>query len=160
MNINVKKDQQKLGELHDAMTKIVGDAESAGRNMSADENAKFDSLMEEHTNLEKEVERKMKLQGITKQDVEKVEELAERKGESVDQVRDYKEASKGAYLSYLRNGFHGMSQKEIEIMKRAQSSGTDSEGGFTVDEMIADEIVKTMAYYGGMRDVCNVLVDH
>ena len=157
MNHNVKKDQEKLGQLHDAMSKIVEGANESGRNMDAEENAKFDGLMSEHTELEKSVERKLKLAGITKQEIEKVEQIAERKGESVDQVQDFKENSRGAYLSYLRNGLHGMSQKELEIMKRAQSSGVDSEGGYTVDEMISDAIVKAMAYYGGMREVCNVI---
>jgi len=157
MNHNVKKDQEKLGQLHDAMTKMVEDANSAGRNMDSEENAKFDSLIEEHGNLEQAIERKLRLAGITKQEVEKVEQIAERKGESVDQVMDFKEQSRKAYLSYLRHGLNGMSQKEIDVMKRAQSSSVDSEGGYTVDEAISDAITKSMANYGGMREVCTVI---
>jgi len=157
MDFNLKNDQEELGRLHDTAQKLVEDASNAGRQMDSEENAKFDSLIEKHTELEKAVERKLRLQGLKSDDVEKVEKIAERKGQTVEQVEDFKEQSRAAFISYLRKGIRGMSQNEREIMMRAQSAGTDSEGGFTVDEAIADQITKTMANYGGMRQVATVL---
>ncbi len=157
MDFNVKKDQDELGRLHDAATKLVEDASAAGRNMDTDENARFDELIAKHGELEKAVARKLKLQGIKSDEVEKIEELAERSGKSADETYNQKELSRNALASYLRGGIHNMTPQEREIMSRAQSSGTDSEGGFTVDEVIASEIVQAMAQYGGMRDAATVI---
>jgi len=157
MDFDLKKDFDKLGELHEAMTGLVKAADLRGGNMDETENAKFDALNTEHTNLEKAIERKKTLKGHKSQEVEKVEQIAERKNESVDEVINFKEESRKAYQSYLKNGFKGMSQKEIEVMQRAQTSGTDSEGGFTVDETMSSSIIKTMAEFGGVRSVATIL---
>lgn len=157
MDFNVKKDQDELGRLHDAATKLVEDASTAGRNMDTDENARFDDLIAKHTELEKAVARKLKLQGIKSDEVVKIEELAERSGKSADETHNQKEQSRKALASYLRGGLFNMSAEERNIMKRAQSSSVDTEGGFTVDEVIASEIIQSMAKYGGMRDAATVI---
>jgi len=157
MDFDLKKDHEKLGELHDAMSGLIKGAELRGANMDKDENAKFDALNTQHTDLEKAIERKKALNGHASIEVEKVEKIAERKGETADQVRDFKEESKNALNSYLRGGFGKMSTKEIEVMKRAQSAGTDSEGGYTVDEELSNQIIKSMLAYGGLRGVAQIL---
>lgn len=157
MNIDLKKDFDKLGELHDAMSNLVKDADLRGVNMDETENAKFDALNTEHTNLEKAIERKKTLNGHDSLEQENIEQIAEKKGETADQVRDFKEASKSALTSYLRGGFAVMSANEMEVMKRAQSAGTDSEGGFTVDETMASSITRSMLEFGGVRSVATIL---
>ena len=157
MEINLKKDFDKLGELHDAMSNLVKGADLRGGNMDESENAKFDALNTEHTNLEASIERKKTVNGHTSKEEEKIEKIAERKNESVDEVKDFKEASRKAYQSYLRGGFDKMSTKEIEVMKRSQTAGTDSQGGYTVDESMSSSIIKTMAEFGGVRSVATIL---
>ena len=157
MDFDLKKDHEKLGELHDAMSGLIKGAELRGANMDKDEDAKFDALNTQHTDLEKAIERKKALNGHASTEVEKIEKIAERKGESVDQVQAFKEASRTAFESYLRGGFDKMSTKEVEVMKRAQSAGVDSEGGYTVDETMATEITRSMLEFGGVRSVATIL---
>ena len=159
MDYNVKKDQEELGRLYDAAQNLVKTAENSGRNMDSEENEKFDSILAQHGELEKAIERKRKLAGISSDEIEAVEEKAERSGKSVDEVQNNKENVRNSLSKYLRFGMNGMNPEELAIMNavRAQSSGTDSEGGYTVDEAIADSITKTMAQYGGMRNVANVI---
>ena len=76
MDLNVKKDQEKLGSLYEAAQSLVKVAESAGRNMDTEENAKFDSILVEHGELEKAIERKLKLNGIASDEVENIEKKA------------------------------------------------------------------------------------
>lgn len=157
MDFETKKDFDELGELHEAMTGLIKSADLRGGNMDEAENAKFDALNIRHTNLEKAIERKKIANGLSSEAIEKVEKIAERKGESVMQVEDFKEESRKAYISYLKGGLSKMSTKELEVMQRAQTSGTNSEGGYTVEETMSSAIVKTMAEFGGVRSVATIL---
>jgi HK97 family phage major capsid protein len=155
MDYNSKKDYEKLGELAEGMKSLVESAE--GREMTTEEDSRLDDLLKQHTDLEKSIQKKESVaQKLASQD-EKIEQIAERTQKSVDQVNEEKEDFRSVLNKYLKFGERNMNAKELEVLSRAQSSGTDSEGGYTVDEVIFDEITKTMAEYGGMRSVCRVL---
>jgi HK97 family phage major capsid protein len=156
--MNKKEIKEELGRLYDCAQKVVSDSEARGeKTMNADDNARFEGFISEHTELEKKLGQLERLEGINKQEVENVEQIAERKGETADQVRDFKEASRTAFESYLRGGVKGMTANELQVMKRAQSAGTDSEGGYTVDETMSSAIIKAMAQYGGVREAATIL---
>jgi HK97 family phage major capsid protein len=66
---------------------------------------------------------------------------------------------RSAWNSWARRGVAGCSAAEQSILMehRAQSLGTDSEGGFTVPEEMSTRVVEAMKKYGGIVNVCNVL---
>jgi HK97 family phage major capsid protein len=157
MKYNLKKDKEDLARMYEEANSIVQSADIAGREMNEGEKENFDSILARHTELEKSVARKEKLNGLANEKEEKVEKVAERAQKSTDEVKDNEEQVRRAFTSFLRHGIDKMPAQEREIFMRAQSSGTNSEGGYTVDSMIADRIVEQMAYYGGMRDACTVI---
>ena len=155
MTYDSKKDYEKLGELAEGMKSLVESCE--GREMTTEEDSKLDDLLKQHTELEKSIQKKESVAQKLASQGEKVEQIAERTQKSVDQVTEEKNDFRTVLNKYLKYGEKKMTAGEMEILSRAQSSGTDSEGGFTVDEVIFDEITKTMAEYGGMRSVCRIL---
>jgi HK97 family phage major capsid protein len=156
MNFNLKESQEELGRLHDAALKLVADSEARGeKTMPAEINAKFDELMEKHGELEKDIQRKLDVSKISNSQIEKVEEKAERLVKSVDELNDEARQFRGVYDSWLRN--KELTPEQRQIMSRAQTTQTDGTGGFTIDEVIQDEITLKMADFGGVRSVARVI---
>lgn len=159
MNTEIKKLNDQRGEIVEQMQSIVSSAKSLGRDLSDEENAKFDALNEKDTSLEKQIGRLKTLDSKKFDEIEKIEELAEKTKKSVSKIEDEKEMSKRCLQSYLIRGFQGMTNEEREFYKqeRAQSTTTDSEGGYTVATLMGDKIIESMAQFGGMRSVCQVI---
>ena len=89
--------------------------------------------------------------------LKKVEKVAEKRGVSLDEQVDLKDKCEGAFRTYLLRGYGGMTQEERQIMERAQTVGTDSEGGYTVDSFLAESIDKALLEFGGVRSVADVM---
>ena len=157
MKYDVKADLEKAAKFAEDARSIVDNAKSENRDMNTDEETQFDTLMGEHQSAENNANRKAKLNGVFDAQGEKQEELADKLGRSKGEQDNFEKDSRSAFESYVRNGLMGMSQNERDIMKRAQTVGTNSEGGYTVDSMLADQIETFMVNYGGMREVCNVI---
>lgn len=159
MEYNIKADLEKAAKHAEDARAIVDNAKSEKREMNAEEEKRFDSLLEKHQECENTAERKKRLNSIYSDSVEKVEKIAERTKETVSKVEDDKEMSKRCLQSYLLRGFNGMTADEraFYTQERAQSTTTDSEGGYTVATLMGDKIIESMAQYGGMRSVCDII---
>ena len=157
MEYNIKADLEKAAKHAEDARALVDIAKSESRELSNEENTKFDDLMNLHQKAENSAEQKRKLNKIASAKVESVEKIAERTGESVDKVESDKEMSKRCLKSYLLRGVAGMSTEERDFYQRAQSTTTNSEGGYTVDTMMSDAIIQVMLETGGVREVANVI---
>jgi HK97 family phage major capsid protein len=70
---------------------------------------------------------------------------------------------RAAYVQYVRNGIGSVNAEQreqlirgrVEMESRAQSAGTDSEGGYTVPEGFAGYITETMQSFSGLYGAAN-----
>lgn len=64
-----------------------------------------------------------------------------------------------AFDAYLRKGLQGMSAEDRNVLleQRAQSTGTDTEGGFLTHTEFEKKVDEAMKAYGGMRDVASII---
>lgn len=98
---------------------------------------------------------------------------AERNHTDIEQFRvNGSEAGKGGMTAqakaardtmerFVRNGWNALSQDEVRAVRsiqNAQSVGTPSQGGYTVQTDISREWVDQMAAFGGMRQLATQLV--
>jgi HK97 family phage major capsid protein len=156
MNTEIKKIQDKAGEIYDKMQRIYDDAKEEKREVTSEEEARFDALNVEHNATLKKIEQLEVLDKKKHDKIENVEELAERTNRDVEEVKEDKRMADQVLRSYLIRGVNGLTQEEREYMTRAQSTTTNSEGGYTVDETMGNKIIETMKNFGGMRSVCDI----
>lgn len=152
----IKKLQDEAGEIFDKQKRIYADAEAEGKEVTAEQEKRFDELQVEFSKREKSIEQ---LQTLAKNDVvdaDKVREIADATGKSIIKVEDEQAMQRQCLKSYLLKGLNGMTAKEQEFVTRAQSTTTDSEGGYTVDETMGNRIIEQMKNFGGMRSVATV----
>jgi len=156
MEYNVKADLEKAAKHAEDARALVDVAKSEGRELTTEEDKRFDDLMNLHQKAENAADQKRRLNKTFSDSVEKLEEKAERSGKSVDEVSDNKRMAEQVLKSYLMRGLNGLTQQEAEFYQRAQSTTTNSEGGYTVDETMGNKIIETMKNFGGMRSVCDI----
>lgn len=147
---------EKRASITSEMENIVATARKEGRGMTKDEEAKFDALNVEDLALEKTINASNKLEEKRSSFEQKLDEIAKGSGKSKDQVEDEAKRNFDIQTKYFKYGQKALNDEERQILSRAQTAGTDSEGGYTVDSMIANEIVKSLQYYGGVREVAKI----
>jgi len=159
MNTENKALFEKGASVYKEMENLVNVAKNEGRAMTKEEESKFDSLNDEHLSIEKTIEASKKLSEKRSAFEQKIEEGAERKGMSKEQFEEDGKRLFNIQTKFLKHGEGKLTSEERAILHetRAQTAGTDSAGGYTVDSMIASEIVKSLAQYGGVREVAKIV---
>ena len=93
--------------------------------------------------------------------VEKVMALeVEKDNNDVEQFRRKPEnrqeaEARAAFAKLLRHGPSALSSEELHKMRNVTSTGTGSQGGYTVQTDVAKELIDTLKLYGGMRGVAS-----
>lgn len=123
---------------------------------SAEIEREFDAMMAEHDTVSERVERMEKvdaaerdLAAINERTQAPIEHKQSRHIDISGQM-DYR----GAFNEYLRFGFGDLPSEARDALRehRAQTVGTNSEGGFTVPEELIPELIKSMVAYSPMFD--------
>jgi len=131
-------------ELHDLVNK---DGDFTEKDQSA-----YDTGLAEVDRIDAEISRieqvNSRLADETRE--ERIVEAAERHD------RNTGESTK-LFQRWLRGGDNALNATDWEQVRNAQSTGVDSEGGFTVDSEVARSVVDALKAYGGMRGVATVL---
>lgn len=153
----IKKVSEEAGSIYDKMSRIYADAKSENREVTAEESGRFDELNIKHNGLLKKEEQLKALANKNFSKVESIEKIAEATGKSVSKIEDEQAMQRQCLKSYLLVGFNGMSNEERAFVTRDQSSTTNSEGGYTVDQTMGSRIIESMANFGGMRSVASIL---
>ena len=156
MEYNLKPDLERAAQHAESAKALVEFAKSEGRELTTEEDVQFDSFMAQHQKAENAANQKRTLNKTFSDSVNEIEKKADQAGKSVDEVAENKRMAEQVLRSYLTRGINGLTQKEAEFCKRAQSTTTNSEGGYTVDETMGNKIIETMKNFGGMRSVCDV----
>lgn len=61
------------------------------------------------------------------------------------------------FAKWLRGGDNALSAAEWQQIRNTMSTGTGSEGGYTVQSEVARTLVEALKAYGGVREVANVI---
>jgi HK97 family phage major capsid protein len=61
------------------------------------------------------------------------------------------------FNKWCRNGEKGLSDEEQRFLYNTMSTGTDTEGGYTVPTKVATTILDKLKAYGGMRSVADII---
>lgn len=148
-------------ELREQRAKIVAEAREliAGENISAENEARFDSLMGEADKLKARIDREERAIEAERELAAKLEMRAERDGVSVGEAGDRADLEKRTFEKWIRGGMEALDAEERNLMaeRRAQSVGTASAGGYTVPEGFYAVLTEALKAYGGMREVSTLV---
>jgi len=113
----------------------------------------YDSTMAEIDDLDARIERinaanqRMADQAITDGVIDGAERLARNSG--ADNAR--------IFAKWLRGGVSALTPEDLAKIRNAQSEGTNSQGGYTVETEVAKEVLEALKQFGGMRAAAEVI---
>ena len=152
--MNAKQLREKRGALIEQMQGMVSAAKAEGRNLSNEENEKFDAISNEVDELRSAAAR-----------IERSEELKKELATKAEEVRDAAPAKvevRDAFNAYLRKGMNGLNAGEARAL--AELRGTDTQittndglGGFLVPENWSDFVSATELFKSDIEQVATVL---
>ena len=152
--MNAKQMREKRGALVEQMQGMVAAAKAEGRNLSNEENEKFDAISNEVDELRSAAAR-----------IERSEELKKEmaaKAEVRDNAPAAKVEARDAFNAYLRKGMNGINSAEARAL--AELRGTDTQittndglGGFLVPENWSDFVSATELFKSDIEQVATIL---
>ena len=153
--MNAKQMREKRGALVEQMQGMVSAAKAEGRNLSNEENEKFDAISNEVDELRSAAAR-----------IERAEELKKEMATKAEELRDAAPAAKvelrDAFNAYLRKGMNGINAGEARAL--AELRGTDTQittndglGGFLVPENWSDFVSATELFKSDIEQVATVI---
>lgn len=115
--------------------------------------AKYDAGMAEIEDLDSQIDRHQKLMDAMakENDADKVAESAERF------AKDKKAPASALFAKWIRGGDNALTAEEWVDVRATMSTGTDAEGGYTVQTDVASTLIETLAAFGGMRQAAQVI---
>ncbi|MGX7950478.1 phage major capsid protein [Oleidesulfovibrio alaskensis] len=119
--------------------------------------AKVDELLAEVHRLDDDIARYQKVLDATADDaVQNTVTEAVNRFQRDNYGKDVNPAT-ALFAKWLRKGDNALSAEEWQQVNNALSTGTGSEGGYTVQTDVAKVILEAMKEYGGMREVATVI---
>ena len=152
--MNAKQMREKRGALVEQMQGMVAAAKAEGRNLSNEENEKFDAISNEVDELRSAAAR-----------IERSEELKKEmaaKAEVRDNAPAAKVEARDAFNAYLRKGMNGINAAEARALAElrgtdTQVTTTDGLGGFLVPENWSDFVSATELFKSDIEQVATVI---
>ena len=152
--MNAKQMREKRGALVEQMQGMVAAAKAEGRNLSNEENEKFDAISNEVDELRAAAAR-----------IERAEELKKEMASKAEEVREAAPAkveARDAFNAYLRRGLNGLNAQELRAMEELRGSNTqittnDGLGGFLVPENWSDFVSATELFKSDIEKVATVI---
>lgn len=148
--MTIKAMRERRNELAKQARKLLDDTKDS--TWTPEHQTQYDNLTGEVVDLDGRIEREQKVLDMTAE-----QRHAERDVEDAIQGRKPSEA-KAIVNAWLRRGDSGLSAEQMQKIQATMSTTTDSEGGFTVPDEIAETIIKALKDFGGMRSVASSLV--
>lgn len=115
--------------------------------LSEDVQAKLDELETKISALDERINREQKLLDMTAQNIAADALKAARKDEPSFHT---------CFDKWLRGGDKALNRDDWTFLN-TMSTGTDSQGGYTVPEEVRSTIIEELKYYSGMREGCQVI---
>jgi HK97 family phage major capsid protein len=151
------------------MKEVIDLAEREGRDLSAEERAKYDSaekdldqIGEDITLREKHEEREREFSKVDRREV-----VPPARGDDPKSPEQRQKAYASVFTEFVRRGAGRMSDQNLATLEtgmadlgdeaRALGIGTNTAGGYVVPAGFRDELIRTTKTYGGMLDNATVL---
>lgn len=149
----MSKSIQALRERHDALAREVKNIveQNPGATWTAENQATYDERMGEIETVRAEIRR---IEAVAALDVENAVRDA---GGSVGDAPAAVVAGRSPlFAKWMRGGDQALTAQEWQAVRNTMSTGTGSEGGYTVETSVATELIKAMKQFGGMREAATV----
>ena len=148
---------QKRGEIIEQMKNMLNVAEKEGRDLSSDEQAKYDAMNADIDSLKIRADRLERVSAVSS-DLDEIRNSGPRPvvdtGEAQTKSRPFAgDAYRSAFDEYARKGRNGLS---FDVMNALQV-GTDSEGGFITPEEFETMLVEYLQDINQMRQYVSVI---
>lgn len=134
---------------------------TADKEWKAEDQDKYDGLVNEVDKIDAQIGRIEKALEIENASSERIENRANSLNGSRDEAESLIETEKSVFNTFLRQGREGLNASQREFIsnriQNAQSTGTNSEGGFIVPTDFATTLLQALKSYGGVRSVANVI---
>lgn len=144
MSVNLKELKEKRQNLYNQQQELYNTAKEEKRELTQDEQVKYDKMDQDFWNIDKQVKQAESLNADV---IETVEKNQPAKPATSEEHRN-------AFMDYLRNG-NEMKSESRKVL-RAQST-TDAAGGHTIPAEFSGEIEKSLKAYGGMIENCRIV---
>lgn len=118
-----------------------------------EEQDQFDGKMEEAERVENQIEAIQRLM-----DDEAENNFSDAKTKKDTGAADKPNPAMEAYENYLRKMSNRLTPQEIEAIRNTMSTSTGSEGGYTVQPIVASTLVEALKDFGAMRRLASRLV--
>lgn len=162
MLLETKRLEEQRGEAFTASRAMLELAEKEGKDLTPEQEIEYKDYMDEYSKLDKKIKLIQQSNELSSDQKETLSEKAEEKGTSEDQEQEIEDRYSKAFDSFLRRGITKVSEDDRNVIEsyqetRAQSAGTDSEGGFTVPQAFSNELEKALLAFGGLRSIARVI---
>lgn len=130
------------------------------RDLTTEESTEYDQHMADYSSLDVQIKRIEKTIELTAKQEETLTERAKDKDVSKDEETDKEKKYTAAFGNFLRKGITNISVEDRTLMEdrvsnRAQSVGTDSEGGFLVPEEFSNDLEIALKAFGGISQIAD-----
>ena len=76
---------------------------------------------------------------------------------NVEPHGEQQNAQRDLYNKWMRNGPQALTHDDWAVVRNTMSTGTDSQGGYTVPTEVSGTIIEALKAFGGMRSVATVI---
>lgn len=150
-----------IQDLREQRSKLAAEAHDLvnGDDWDKSSEEKVDSLLTGVDDLDAQIARHQKVLDIAADDKKSIDTLSLDQGISTDEATVKLNATKLVFDAWLRGGDDGVSAvlANNPQISNVMSTTTDSQGGYTVPTETATRLIETMADYGGVRSVAEVI---
>jgi len=153
--MNSNEMRLKRAALVDQMNGLVTVATTEGRNLSSEENSKFDKMDETVRSMKADIDRTERSEELKREMATKSEAVAERK-------EVVKVEGRSVYSKFLRHGAGSLNNEERSMLAEmrgtaTQIAGTDSLGGYTVPEDFSNALDVATLFKGDVEGLAQVI---
>ena len=145
---------QKRGEIINEMKNLLDSAEKENRDLSGDEQTKYDAMHEDQASLKTRADRLDAMNTVTG-DLDKLRDQAPRASVASDSSANPFgcKAYKSGFDTYARRGMNGLTGEVLNALQ----VGTNSEGGYVVPEEFETQLVAYLQDINPIRQYVNVI---
>jgi HK97 family phage major capsid protein len=153
--------RQKAAKLKQEARAILDLAKKENRNNTAEELNKFDAMLGDADNLERQATAEERAASLG--DLRSIIGPFQDDGKADPEKEAEKEARNhsDAFSAYLRRGYSGMTDEQRSVLARHESrdfaSGTAAAGGNTVAPEFFNRLEKAMKFFGGILNVAEII---
>jgi len=155
--------RRKRAALVEQAREVLNTASTEKRDLTSEENSKYDRIMADVDGLKTQIEREERLSGLESEMRESIREpqrpaVEDRKAKNLAASEEYRDA----FVAYLRGGMGELSSEQRSVLsegfqRSAQSVGTGAAGGYTVPQGFESAIDKASKEFSSVEAVSSTM---